>query len=67
MCWRACYRWGAEKISRAAATVEKRLRAANETVAAYRQGHRDGANGTSPASELLRGPHEDGGIAGVAG
>lgn len=42
------------------------MRAANETMVAYRQGHRDGANGTSPASEFLRGPHEDGGVAGVA-
>jgi len=60
-------RWGAKKIPRAAETVEKRLRAANETMAAYGQGHRDGTNGTTPASELLRGPYEDGGVAGTRG
>lgn len=36
-------------------------------MAAYGQGHRDGANGTTPASELLRGPYEDGGVAGARG
>lgn len=60
-------RWRVEKIPRTTATVEKLLRAANETVAAYGQGHRDGANGTSLASELFRGPHEDGGVAGITG